>query len=256
MAQNPSVEKELDNAQVWDPNPLVVVSKRNRSLYFPKILLQRDITSEDEATWAKELEAAESGKTGKTPLNIRQEAPLYLAAGVNLIGCYSSVFSFKKLEQNQRPVDGKGRPVPPPADKLVLLYPQTPAWRIFEGPGFVSSATQQIDASKVHAAFVRVFKYLKKRDEESAAAEGYVGLFQTPPGFSSAEILQMPLADVFSQKGQDGQAAYGYALSGVKIAKNLGQLGALHDYAFRHASGWNIVEACRTRSIAFGHQDD
>lgn len=62
----------------WDPDPVVLVSRRPRILYFPHVLLQRDATPEEVRRWA--------GANDENTAGRRRDEQMFVQAGVTFLG--------------------------------------------------------------------------------------------------------------------------------------------------------------------------
>jgi hypothetical protein len=249
LTEMPADTESQEIVQKWDADPIVVVSRRPRTLIFPQPLLAREASEQELAKWA--LGAVD--KHGD-PLRAsdRQESTLTINAGITFLGSWTTCWKLLNVEDaSKAPRDGRDRPLAPSYDSCVLVYPVTKARTVFDQPAFRDPATRAIIGKQVHSAFKRVFEHLQLRDMELSQSTGELGLFTAPPGYDSPEIMVMPLKDVFSQKGKEGQWAHQHMTQSLKWFKDATHLGALHDYAVRFPGGWNTAMLCRDRARAW-----
>ncbi len=92
----------------WQPDPVVVVSRRNRVLAYPADLIKGDPTPEQVRRWTNPEARAEH----------RNDKMLALIAGVNFIGCRTSSWAYLHTQQGQQPQG------PPQDSQQVLVWPQ------------------------------------------------------------------------------------------------------------------------------------
>lgn len=245
-----AVETETPEiVQKWDADPLVLVSRRPRVLVFPQSILLREPSKEDAERFAF---GAKDQKGESVRAADRQEVTMQVNAGVTFLGSWTTAWKLLNVEDaSKAPRDARGRPVPPPYDSCVLVYPTTKARTMFDGPQFRDPATRAILGHQVSQAFKRVFAWIEMQDLEVSQIQGTVGLWQTPPGYESPELMLIPLKEVFAQKGAKGQWAHASMTASLKWFKDATHLGALHDYACRMEGGWNTAMACRDRARAW-----
>lgn len=231
----------VETAPLWDSNPLVLISKRNRNFYFPGSLLLKEPTQEDLAAW-----------TSRESRSIdRDEKVVSILAGVTFLGCWTSCWELLGVpDPSSAPRAEKGKSAAPPHDKCVLVFPDSNAGDAFERPQFRETYSRALIGSEVHKAWKRVFKYLKDRDSE-AVKRGELGLWTPVGGYDCPEVQILPLQDVLEARTEEGQKAIRYVLDAVKFHRNSAHLGALHDYAVRHPRAWDIVTAARVRHGKF-----
>lgn len=229
----------------WDPNPLVVVSRRNRNFLFPAAVLLRDPTPEDLLRWyGPKADPAE-----------RAEQTVTVLAGITFLGAMTTCWKLKDIRNaSEAPQDAKGRPVPPSYDSCLLVNPENSTRNSFDLPQFRDRATRAILGPKVHEAWKRVFAFLKTRDEEQTK-QGQLGLWATAGGYDAPEMMLMPLRDALEHRTDLGQQAYGITLAAIPWVRNATHLGALHDHACHHAQAWPLVEAARKRIAAWRQAD-
>lgn len=227
-ADETDAETSKPDLFAWDPDPVVVVSRRPRVLYFPPDLLLRDATDKDVALWTSDRWSATQNKQ------------LALGAGVTFLGCYTSSWAYHSTAPGHAP---KG---PPPPDKCILVQPYTLASATMSqrGSGNVDPETGRLIPSRVNAALRRVMAFQEQH------ASPY--LFTAPDGYDAPELMLLPLSEVFTQKTERGQQAHTTILTTIPHLRanrheTMTPLGALHDYAikFRTTAGRPIVDACR-----------
>lgn len=214
----------------WDPDPVVVVSRRPRVLYFPPDLLLREATDADVRKW-KGDEPGWSATLNKQ---------IAIGAGVTFLGAYTTSWAYLATPMGTAP---KG---PPPPEKCVLVEPYTFASATMRqrGSGNVDPETGRLIPAKVNAALRRVLAY----HEQHANPH----LFSASDAYDSPELMLLPLSEVFTQRTERGQQAHTTVLTTIPHLRAnrhevMTPLGALHDYAlkFKTRSGEPIVTACR-----------
>jgi hypothetical protein len=239
-------QKEIETAtEGWDSDPLVVVSKRIRNFAFPLSVLLGTAKDEDRAAWKAPTSRAAD----------RDEHVLTLFAGVTFLGTATTAWAYRGLADPSKSRDQKGRPIPPNAGDCVLLYPSSnvPS-NIFEQDPFLDPLTRAIKPSEVQKAWVRVLEYWQDVDKD-VTQRGRVGLWTPPGGYDSAELVILKMSELLGQTSQKGRLAYAAAQKAIKICRDSGHLGALHDYAVRDPQGSTIFEEARVRSRAFRPTD-
>lgn len=222
----------------WDPDPLVLVSRRPRILYFPKVLAQREATDADYKRWRADDSTALS----------RHEEQMAVGAGVTFLGCYTTSWA----DLDKRP--GHASPVPDVA-KMLLVEPFTRARDLITGDrANKDPATGRLLPARVHAIYLRILRHHQRE-----ALDGRVGLnpWETPDGFDAPEMTLLRLSEVFTQRTDAGQHACATVTSTIRhLRRNphetVTPLGALHDYAVRARGGGAsaILEECRRWAVA------
>lgn len=214
----------------WQPDPVVVVSRRNRVLAYPADLVKGDPTPEQVKRWTNPEARAEH----------RNDKMLALIAGVNFIGCRTSSWAYLHTQQGQQPQG------PPQDSQQVLVWPQMSQHADISNPrsGNVDRETGRLRPDKVQAIVMRILDYIQARVQPD--------LWTTPDGYDAPELMMMPLSQVLQQKGDAGQQAHEVAhkaISGQYLRRMpievMTPLGALHDYAMRIRGGAGIVTVCR-----------
>lgn len=212
----------------WDPDPVVVVSRRSRIFHFPAALLVAEPGDDLRKKWLAE---------DSLPRD-RREVQVTLNLGVTFLGCRTSAWAYRKF-------DGQAPRNPPPDEQRVLLEPQGPQAReMIKGGAFLDRETGRRRPDLVRAAWTRVFDYL--RADENPTSE----FFRAPDGFDAPEVIVCRLSELLAQTTEAGRNAYSHALAGAARCKDLAHLGALHDFAFRERRAAAIVTACRARALA------
>lgn len=220
----------------WDPDPVVVVSRRPRVLYFPPDLLLREPTEADVKRWT----SANGSGGGDIAWSSTLNKQLALGAGVTFLGAYTSSWAYHTTAPGHAP---KG---PPPPDKMLLVQPYTFASATMSAPGSgnVDPETRRLLPHRVHAALRRVLDYHEKHASPH--------LFRALDGHDAPEVMVLPLSEVFSQRTERGQQAHTTVLVTIPHLRAnrhevMTPLGALHDYAikFKTRAGDPIVTACR-----------
>lgn len=233
----PQAEKNRDAADSdpfrWDPDPLVLVSRRPRILYFPRVLASRDPTDADYAAWRS---------PDSTTLR-RQEEQLAVGAGVTFLGTYTTSWA----ELQTRP--GHASQVPDPA-KMILVEPFTRARDAVDVRANKDPSTGRLIPARVNAIYLRI---LAHHQREAQAAE--VNPWETRDGFDAPELMLVRLSEVFTQRTDAGQQAHATVTATIRHLRRdrhevLTPLGALHDYAVRARSGGAILEECRRWATA------
>lgn len=214
----------------WDPDPIVLVSRRDRSLYFPGALLRGDPSSEQIKVWTNP-----QGRVGE-----RDERFLKLTAGVNFLGTLTSSWLYRTF-------DGRTAPQGPPAvDKCILLYPDTNGRDALTSPrgGHIDRETGRLIPARVKATIGRVLDYHRKH-----MSAGDDDLWTTPDGFDAPELVLMPLSQIFAQASPEAAGAHTTTVQSIRFLRRTpavaATLGALHDYAVRSRAGAAIVGECR-----------
>lgn len=237
MAENTKQQQQEALTPAWDPNPLVVVSRRTRNLVFPAAVLQREPTKEDMIKWYGPTSKAED----------RDDKIVTVQAGITFLGTLTTAWTLKEItKSSDAPKDDKGRPLAPAPQTTLQVSPENTARNIFALPMFRDKATQALLCGEVSKAWMRVFKHLQARDEDLVLA-GQLGLFTTSGGFDAPEIMLLPLRDVLEHKTDLGQQGFGMTLNAIPTHRNATHLGALHDHACHYPQSWQIVEAARRR---------
>lgn len=243
--------KQNDDQEVrqgWDPNPMVAVSRRTRNFLFPASVLLREPTEADLVKWYAPKKVAPDKAPEVTNID---EQTLTLQAGITFLGCMTTAWALKDVRSaSEAPQDGRGRPVAPPYDKCLLVYPENTTRSTFELPQFRDRATRGILGTEVNKAWMRVLAFLKGRDDE-LTKKGQLGLWTAVGGYDAPEVMILPLRDILEHKSDLGQQAYGMTLAAIPWHRNATHLGALHDYACHHAQSWPLVDATRKRISAW-----
>lgn len=212
----------------WDPDPVVVVSRRPRVLYFPPDLLLREPSEKDIAKWTSDEWSSTQNKQ------------IAVGAGVTFLGTFTSSWAYLSTAVGHAP---KG---PPPPEKCILVEPYTFASATMRqrGSGNVDPETGRLIPSRVHAALRRVMDFQERHVNPH--------LFATTDGFDAPEVMLLPLSEVFTQRTERGHQAHNAVLTAIPHLRAnrhevMTPLGALHDYAmkYKNRAGEPIVNACR-----------
>ena len=223
-------------AFTWTRDPLVLVSRRIRDLAFPGTLLLREPAAEDLKRW-------------RDPNNRNSnvaEHKVRVLAGVTFLGAYTTAWSL-------RAVDGPGRAPrsAPPSDALSLVQPESrTAGGILSGGQFVDRESRKVDPAKVHAAWLRVFRWMETEDARTDGGEAdalRLRLFARDDGHEGPELALVRLSEVLRQSTEAGRAAYASVVNSFRWHKDGRHLGALHDYAVREPAAWPLVMGIRER---------
>lgn len=214
----------------WDPDPLVLVSRRNRALYFPGALLRGEATPEQVKAWTNPEALSTS----------RDEKHLALFAGVNFLGAFTSSWLYRQHDGRSAPQGA------PPLDMRVLLFPDTNGRDVLMRPstGIVDRDTNRLRPDKIRETIGRVLDYHRKH-----LSHGDDNLWAADDGFEAPELVLMSLSQVFSQAGPAAADAHTTAVQSIRFLRRTREsaaiIGALHDYAIRSRSGAAIVAECR-----------
>jgi len=222
-------------APEWDKDPIVCVSARERDLSFPASLLTREATPADIAKW-----------TGADLMAARNEHTFRLCAGVNFLGTFTTQWRLRDVQsQAQAP---KAAPSP---DECGIIWPSSRADGVINGaPMFKFPESRALNPAAIHAGWMRVLAYLRAQEAARAADTGAAPLVLFAPdnGHDAPQVILCRLSEVLTQRTTLGQQAHPHMVNAIKWAKDGAHLGALHDYAVRSPSAWNIAEACRIRA--------
>lgn len=222
----------------WDPNPIVLVSKRIRIFSFPQDLLLGPVDAEIRKAWRKpESRAGDRGEISVT-----------INAGVTFLGNRTSAWALRKIDDPGRaPRTASGEPVAPPDNDCVILYPDMSARDVLRGQEFRLPETDQLRSGKIHDAMLRVLSYWQEIDAE-VVAKGKPGLWKSNHGYDAPELILCRLNELLHQNTPLGQKAYSHVRGSIRTYRETRHLGALHDYAVRAPASWVLVEDCRSRA--------
>lgn len=217
----------------WDPDPLVVVSRRGRIVMFPADLLREEPSDEQVKSWTtwKETRAEE-----------RDEKQLVFHPGVNFVACRTSAFHY--LHHAANVVAGSTAPPPPDALRTVALA--TTGADLLAGPmsGNLDRDTGKVRPDRLRAAFERVLAFL-----QTHRAPRSPDLWNPPNGFDAPELMLLPLSEVLTGKTEQGQQAKNIVETTLQSFRRTNDaaliVGALHDYAIRSRPAANIMAECR-----------
>ncbi len=220
----------------WDPDPLVVCSRRTRNLSVPSVLLIRDATQKELAEWAN-----------PTGMSLPSRVTITLNAGATFLGAAVSMWHFRALQSaNQVP---KG---PPPDGALAVLWMKSSEDNMIKtAPRFKGGDTQDLDPAKVCAAWCRVMEHMHNDERRALEQNGHapVTLFTPQNGFDAPEVVVCRVSSLFTMQSVEGQHAQPHVMSSIKYMKDGRHLGALHDYAIRHPGGNVIAMECQKRLL-------
>lgn len=240
MAANPDTARVAPYVPKWDPDPVVLCSRRSRIIPFPTVLLLREPTEADKQAIMAPLEL------GK----VRDESQMSVVAGVNFLGTLTTAWDplmFRAPSSQAAPRSA------PSVDHCVLVAPYSRNVNLDKRAGFADRDTGRIKAEAVHAAWMRVLDYLRSCEEaqiKGPAGQANVPLFTPEQGFEAPEFVVCKLSEVLTQRSEAGTHAYQHAQGAIAHAKDGSHLGALHDYAVRTTTGWTLAVACRARAMA------
>jgi len=218
-------EKPEKPTTEWVADPIVLVSKRRRSIPFPADLLVRESTAADVAAWSNS--DARPGRSNMQTIDV--------CAGVTFLGVMSTQFALLSIAS----ASSAPRNAPPP-EQCAIVHPYGSAPSVLGHPLIADRETRRPVITKVHAGWMRVVDWL--RGEHCVP-----GLFSVDFESDAPEMMVMALSKVLAPRTSEEQAAHAYALRGCAYYKHGIHAGALHDYAVRHHSAFQFVEALRQR---------
>lgn len=225
--------------QTWDPNPVVVISKRPCSFRFPNSVLLRAPTEDELTRW--------SSKDEDNRASSRDEKTVHLHAGVTFLGTYSTSWALKNINSHKESPAGA-----PHFDRCVLLTPRTDSTTTTSHHSFRDPASRKILGTKVHEAWMRVMAYLKEQDRRLLEAGIGGGVWNSPGGLDTPDVFLIRLGEAFKLGTELGQAAHGAITAAIPWVKDPATLGAFHDYACRNANTYAaFADKCRTRGRAW-----
>ncbi len=219
----------------WDPDPLVLVSRRPRIIYFPKSLAMREATDADRRAW----------RTDTSTSVQRQEEQMSFGAGVTFLGAYTTSWADLDARPGQAPAT-------PDPRKMLLVEPFTRVRDLITRQENKDPATGRLIPARVHAVYLRILEHHRHEAEEGRA--GAINPWAPANGFDAPELALLRLSEVFLQRTEAGQHAHSTVLTTIKHLRRdrhevLTPLGALHDHAIRHRSGAAVVEECRRWAV-------
>lgn len=211
----------------WSPDPLVVVSRRPRIVYFPEVLLTRGATDAERKAWAAE------GATSQT----RGEVQLALNAGVTFLGEFTSAWAYLGTTPGHAPAGA------PEEAKRLIVMPYTNGASLLNHPGNKDRERQRLRPDRVREAMARILAYMQTTPDAR--------LFEAADGYDAPELQVLNLSAIFRQRDEASQQAHATILSAVPHTRNYVRetrihIGALHDYAIRDRAARPILDACRT----------
>lgn len=214
----------------WDPDPVVLVSRRHRALYIPSGVLRGEPTPAQVKAWTDPAALSTA----------RDERHVSLLAGVNFLGAFTSSWLYRLH-------DGRAAPQgPPPVDSCVLLWPSTNGSDLVTSPrsGNVDRETGRLRPDKVREVVERVLAYHRQH-----MSGGDENLWAADDGFDAAEFVMMPLSQIFAQASPEAAGAHTTIVQSIRHLRRTREvaavLGALHDYAVRARNGAAIMAECR-----------
>ena len=237
VEKNPPAEAPADPF-AWDPDPVVLVSRRPRILYFPHVLLEREATADELKRWSADDEQ-------NTPTRRRDEQ-FGIQAGVTFLGTYTT--SWADMETRF----GQASSGPAHGARMLLVEPFVRGREsIVNNRENRDASTGRLIPARVNAIYMRILRYHR----EQKPASGALDMWTPGDGFDAPELQLVRLSEVFSQKTEAGQQANATIMATIKHLRRdphevVTPLGALHDYAIRHRQGMNIVEECRKWAVA------
>lgn len=217
----------------WDPDPVVLVSRRNRVLTFPAALLRGEMS--DDAVKRYMDPMRDIGAVGT-----REEKMLALVAGVNFLGTRTTSWGLLKTQPNHAPT---GAPDP---NAMITVWPFCSGHDLVTtkgGPNW-DREVGKVLPSGIRAALMRVLDFCRKHRPADAS-----DLWATADGFDAPELSLLKLSEVFRQNTPAGRDAHVSVVNAIphlrRTPEVLAPLGALHDYAVRDRAGAGIMMACR-----------
>lgn len=217
----------------WDPDPVVLVSRRNRVLTFPAALLRGEMS--DDAVRRYMDPPKDSGAVGT-----REEKMLAVLAGVNFLGARTTAWSHLRTQQSHAPT---GAPDP---NAMITVWPYCTGHDIVAakgGPNY-DRETGKVRPDGIRMTLLRVLEFHKRHRPADSA-----DLWATADGFDAPELSLLRLSEVFRQHTPAGRDAHVSVTAAIphlrRTAEVLPHLGALHDYAIRDRAGSGIMMACR-----------
>lgn len=227
----------------WDPDPVVLVSKRPRRLYFPRLLIDRDPTTDEIKAWTTPPDPLPNGATRPGPHlpSVRQDQWIVAQTGVTFLGTFSTSWA------DLLTVPGHA-PALPNMQRAILAQPVTQAQAAIIGnPANKDHATGRMRPDKVRTIFERVFRYLREHRHPSTP-----DLWTSVDGYDAPEMMLLPLSELFTQSTAAGQHAHAMVFKSIPhlrrvVHETVAPLGVLHDYAIRSRSGGAsaILGQCR-----------
>lgn len=217
----------------WTRDPVVAVSKRTRNLTFPSSLLLREPTDAERARWK------DGDRRDPVPTST-----FTLYAGVTFLGAMTSVFALRDVAG-----PGQAPRAAPPESAMLIVAPTGNAGGVFTSGPFTDRETRKVVPALVHAAWMRVMRWLEADDKVTAEkrTSGLPLLFTAGDGYDAPEVAVLRLSEALTQRTDAGRLAYPAITSSIKWAKDGGHLGALHDYAVREVAAWPLVGDIRAR---------
>lgn len=222
-------DRSTDDAHdpfAWDPDPVVLVSRRARRLLFPRLLVERALTADEVAT-------------------ARPDLWVIAQAGVTFLGTLSTSWA------DLATMPGHASTVPD-MRRAVLAQPASWAQQAISAPGAGNKdpATGRLRPDRVREIFRRVFAYVKDTRHPTSP-----DLWTTVDGYDAPEMMMLPLSEVFSQRTERGQQAHEAVFKTIPVLRRVVHetvtpLGVLHDYAVRARGGGAsaILSACRAKA--------
>src|SRR5574338_1579436 len=104
MASTAKIDPPTDSTPTadpfaWDPDPMVLVSRRNRVVVVPTDILRGEMSPEQVKRWSTPI--SEIGQVGS-----RQERQVAFVAGVNFLGAHTSVWALRGTAESRRAPHG------------------------------------------------------------------------------------------------------------------------------------------------------
>lgn len=218
----------------WDPDPTVLVSRRARILYFPKVLASREATDAERSAW----------RSQESTIILRGEEQLAVGPGVTFLGTWTTSWADRHTMKGHASAT-------PDASKMLLVEPFTRVRDlIVNRRENKDPASGRLLPHRVQAIYARIIAHLQREARDGRC--GAMNPWETADGFDAPELMLVRLSEVFTQKTEAGQQAAATVLATIPHLRadrheTLTPLGALHDYAVRSRGGGatSILEACR-----------
>jgi hypothetical protein len=214
----------------WDPDPTVLVSRRSRRFYVPRVLFERDATEAERATW----------KSRDSLASQRGDSHVVAQAGLTFLGTLMTSWRDWTAHSSAQVSQV------PDMSRAVLLQPISQAQETIRGDmRHKDRATGRLIPSHVRAIFERVFGYVQ---------EVHADLWRPMDHDDAPEMLILPLSEVFSQRTDRGQQANAIITAAIPVLRRVQHetvtpVCALHDYAIRARGGGAaaILAACKAK---------
>lgn len=217
----------------WDPDPLVLVSKRARRFHVPRVLFDRDATDAERAAWYRIADDATPTARGDTWVTAQ--------AGVTFLGTLMTSWADHRAQHS-----GQVASVPDMSRAVLVLPISQAQQQIKDNPANRDPATGRVKPAAVRTIFERVFGHVE---------ETWPALFKAADAYDAPEMMLVRLSEVFAQNTPKGQQANAMITAAIPALRKVTHetvtpLGCLHDYAIRHRGGGAvaIMHACKAKA--------